>query len=243
MCIVEKEDLRTPLKTSKHVVAFLDMLGASSRIEKDQDATLNEIYELYKSTIEIAEKNCSIGRLEGIKIKIFSDNIIIAKELPSDRYEREQDICNVLWWCSLFQNRAISNDFGWLLRGGITIGDFYIDKLMVWGKALLLAHELEKKVAKDPKIVIDDTIVPELRSSRRMIKLIVQDDDSKYFLHFMNMWPLIGSAAKDGFEKIKSGTLPLCDDGVCKKLRWHMNYVNKCLDDIEPESGQRLEWF
>jgi len=238
--INEKLNLKAPFKTSEHIVAFLDMLGATSRMNKDQDVTLNEIHDLYSSTIKIAKENCLLGDLEGIKIKIFSDNIIIAKELPSNQSEREVGISDVLWWCTLFQNRAISNDFGWLVRGGITIGDFYIDDLMVWGKALLTTVDLEKKMAKDPKIVIDTTILPIIRSYKKTTRLVVQDDDGKYILNFMDMWPLVGESAKKGFEIIKSKALPLYDDDLHKKLRWHMNYVNKNLDILEPDSGQRL---
>jgi len=234
---------KTPLKTSEHIVAFLDMLGATSRVKKDQDATLNEIHALYSTTIKIAKENCLLGDLEGIKIKIFSDNIIIAKELSPNPSERKVGIIDVLWWCALFQNRAISDDFGWLVRGGITIGDFYIDNLMVWGKALLTTVELEKKMAKDPKIVIDTTILPIIRNYKKTNQLVIQDDDGKYILNFMDMWPLVGESVKKGFEIIKSKALPLYDDDLHKKLRWHMNYVNKYLDILEPDSGQRLSMW
>lgn len=239
----ENLSLKTPFKTSEHIVAYLDMLGAKSRTKQDQDATLNEIHDLYSNTIKIARDNCLLGDLEGIKIKIFSDNVIVAKELSSDSAEREESVSDVLWWCTLFQNRAISGEYGWLVRGGITIDNFYLDDLMVWGKALLTTVDLEEKTAKDPKIVIDTKILPIIREYKKLIRLVEQDDDGKYILNFMDMWPVTGKSAKEGFEKIISATLPLYDDDVYKKLRWHMNYVNKHLDALEPDSDQRLVWF
>lgn len=51
---------------------------------------------------------------------------------------------------------SVSNSVGWLVRGGITIGDFYIDDMFVWGAALVKAYELEEKIAVYPRVILDE---------------------------------------------------------------------------------------
>lgn len=43
------------------------------------------------------------------------------------------------------QELTVNNSVGWLLRGGIAIGQLFIDDVMVWGDALLKAYYLENK--------------------------------------------------------------------------------------------------
>ena len=59
---------------------------------------------------------------------------------------------------------AASDSVGWMLRGGVAIGQLYIDEVMVWGKALLTAYELEDKVANYPRVIIDEDVVNEISS-------------------------------------------------------------------------------
>lgn len=61
-----------------------------------------------------------------------------------------------------FQELSVSDSVEWLLRGGISIGQLFIDDVMVWGEALLNAYYLEDKVANYPRIIIDKNIVSEI---------------------------------------------------------------------------------
>ena len=47
-----------------------------------------------------------------------------------------------------FQELSASDSVGWLLRGGISIGQLFIDDVMVWGEALLKSYYLEDKIAR-----------------------------------------------------------------------------------------------
>lgn len=52
---------------------------------------------------------------------------------------------------------------GFFVRGGIAIGELYIDEDIVFGDALLEAHRIESEVARDPRIVLSGTIGPYLQ--------------------------------------------------------------------------------
>ena len=66
-----------------------------------------------------------------IQFKIFSDNIIIAKRVSEDKEQRMKDIRSLLMCAGHLQELAASDSVGWMLRGGITIGQLFIDDVMV----------------------------------------------------------------------------------------------------------------
>ena len=148
-------------KTEDYIVAYIDMLGMTNRIKKEKDnLTLNILHNLYTFSVDLTKVVALEGQKE-IQFKIFSDNIIVAKKLATEPEQRVHDIENLLLCVRGIQVDTASDCVGWLLRGGITIGKFYIDDVMVWGEALLRSYALEDKVANYPRIVLDDCVVQE----------------------------------------------------------------------------------
>lgn len=219
-------------KTKQYIVAYLDILGATSRIndKSRQDDALNLLHNLYTMILELASKN-GIKKYADIKFKIFSDNIIIAKEICSNDEKTNDDILILLNCVSNFLCSSVGESVSWLIRGGITIGDFYIDDTIVWGAALVRAYELEDKIAFYPRVVLDNSIVNAL--SKTNSDYLRQDTDGLYFLNYMSIWSFSGEIVQTAFEKMKSeaiqndGTYP---DKIFQKLCWHKNYVNRELD-------------
>jgi hypothetical protein len=223
-------------KTSQYIVAYLDILGASSRMSQNIDSQLvplNKLHNLYVFVTELTEKSIGIKLFKGIRFKIFSDNIIIAKKLSSDPSERIKGIFSLLNCVSHFQISSVGVSVGWLVRGGITIGDFFIDNTMVWGPALLRAYELENNIAIYPRVVIDHDIISELNSNKEASDYLLLDFDGVTFLNYMCIWHYAGVVVKGGFEKMKMEVKKIYNsypDKVYQKLYWHMNYVNCELD-------------
>lgn len=221
-------------ETSTYVVAYLDILGVASRMKTDnQIEPLNKLYNLYRFHIDFFDVERGIKRYADIKFRIFSDNIIIAKKLSSDKQGRMHDVENLFYCVSSFAHSAIGDGVGWLIRGGITIGNFYIDDVIIWGSALLRAYELENTIANYPRIVIDSSIISELRQYGNIHDFILTDIDGISYLNYMHTWHFAGQRVKNGFEKMKSeakkpdGSYP---DKIFQKLVWHMNYINNELD-------------
>lgn len=218
--------------TSQYIVAYLDVLGVVSRMNTDrgvQMLSLNKLYNLYKSVMELTEKDGGIKNLEGIEFQIFSDNIIISKKLSSTSMDRIQDIKSVLNCVSHFQISSVGSGVGWLVRGGITIGELFIDNTMVWGSALLRAYELENNIAIYPRVAIDASIVSELQKNQETAEYLLLDYDGIYFLNYMSIWHFAGEIVKNGFEKIKDEVRKAdgsYTDRIYQKLVWHMNYIN-----------------
>jgi len=223
-------------KTSLYIVAYLDILGIASRMSQEKESQilpLNKLQNLYKSTIELTSKTNGIKSLRGIKFKIFSDNIVITKKLSLNSSERIFDILSVLMCVSHFQISSVGDSVGWLVRGGITIGELFINNTMVWGSALLRAYELEKNIAIYPRVVIDFNMLTELKSNKDVTDYLLLDFDGIFFLNYMHLWYYAGEIVMNGFEIMKSevrkpnGSYP---NKIYQKLYWHMNYINRELD-------------
>lgn len=126
-------------KTDTYIVAYIDLLGMTNRIKgADGRLVMNKLYNLYTFSMKLT-KDIQIEENQDIQFKIFSDNIIIAKKLSAETGQRKRDISSLLMCAGHFQQLTVSDSVGWLLRGGISIGQLFIDDVMVWGDALLKA--------------------------------------------------------------------------------------------------------
>lgn len=218
-------------ETEEYIVAYLDILGATNRIKENkaaQDASLNLLYNLYKQIQNLASEN-GIKKFADIKFKIFSDNIIIAKKISDDI---NNDVLSLLGCVSNFLCSSVGDSVGWLVRGGITIGDFYIDDMVVWGSALVRAYELEDKIAVYPRVVLDENVVDIITIIDA--DYVRRDTDGQCFLNYMTIWSYAGEFVQAAFEQMKAeamkkdGTYP---DKIRQKLWWHKNYINQALDE------------
>lgn len=217
-----------------YAVAYLDILGITNQIKSNKEVqldALNTLQNLYTSILELADPQKGIKKYEHIQFKIFSDNIIIVKQLSQN--DEANDVVSLLNCVSNFLCSAVGDSVGWLVRGGITIGDFYIDDTIVWGPALLRTYELEDKIAIYPRIILDEIVINALSSSTIKNDFVRVDKDGFRFLNYMDIWHFSGQIVSAAFENMKAGarkadgTYP---DKVLQKLSWHMNYINTELD-------------
>lgn len=216
--------------TDTYIVAYIDLLGVTNKIISDeQQLAMNKLYNLYTFTIDIT-KAIQTEEIKDIQFKIFSDNIIMAKRLSTEVTQRKQDIKSLLMCAGHFQELSASDSVGWLLRGGISIGQLFIDDIMVWGEALLKSYYLENMVANYPRIIIDRNVVSEIDKDNLLCGYLRKDFDNLYFLNFLNDCHFCGEALMNGFQMIIKEANKNIDDKIYQKLSWHMNFVNSELD-------------
>lgn len=144
------------LTYKRYAIAYIDILGTKKAIEslnsKDLIQRFNNVFLIEKAIIENDLFN---EKHKSVKVKIFSDNICIAVEIKDSDKEHEK-----LAWlasdCRDFQRHVFKNYGNFLIRGGITIGDLYIDDTFVLGPGLIDAYKLESQKAKFPRIIVDE---------------------------------------------------------------------------------------
>ncbi|MGL4736314.1 MAG: hypothetical protein ACRCW2_02555, partial [Cellulosilyticaceae bacterium] len=81
---------------------------------------------------------------------------------------------------------------GLFVRGGLSMGDFYINEDIVFGPALLDAHHTESQTACYPRIVLDDQTAQKLKYFMSQSDQGIQNDkifidqDGQWFLNYLN---------------------------------------------------------
>lgn len=219
-------------ETSQHIVAYLDILGVAARMSEgyeSQKLAMNKLHNLYTFSMEISKKIDMEGYSD-IKFKIFSDNIILVKKLSEQSNKRLLDIKVLLNCVSDFQCSAAMDSVGWLVRGGISIGELFIDETMVWGEALLRAYDLESNSAIYPRILLDSSVISNIGSDKELTEYTQQDFDNLYFLNYLHIQHFGGQFLKNGFQMMLDELNGKISARIYQKLCWHMNYVNRELD-------------
>ena len=192
------------LKQTPHIVAFLDFLGATEKMksEKDGDEFLQEIFTVYNFARHVLEKT-EKKQEKKLKVKIFSDNIFIAKEIEDPRDPRKlYDIYTEVEQFSLlmYSDALLCKN---LMRGAISLGTLYMDDNFIFGEALINAHDAESKIANYPRIVVDKNIWTNFELPDRE-GLVRQDVDGELYLS-----PFWGVPKISENDKVKANVLLL----------------------------------
>lgn len=227
-------------KTEKYIVAYLDLLGITNRMRtiKQQELQMNKLHNLYTFSMDIT-KEILIEENKEIQFKIFSDNIIIAKKLSNIKEQRIKDIRSLFICTGRFQELAASDSVGWMLRGGITIGELFIDNIMVWGEALIKAYYLENNIANYPRVIIDENIMNEIIDCEELKDYIYKDFDGLYFLNYLCNCHFCGQTLMKGFELMKEEVGYQYNERIKQKFNWHMNFINGELDRKNDKKDKR----
>ena len=154
--ITEARTPKTNYKTTRYCVAYLDMLGGKKIICNDDTSEhLNKINMIYGDAIYEA-KSIAKEADSPIFVKIFSDNLLLAIQTDDDKTRTE----NIEKIISVVNNivQEVSAYYGYLMRGAITEGDFFHNDIIVYGKALVEAVEMEEKYAIYPRVIVKEEI-------------------------------------------------------------------------------------
>ncbi len=131
-------------------VAFIDVLGFSALVERDDKKKLNTYFRVVESTFDIFDFNKA-----EMKKYIISDSIIL---IANDSLENFKLLLSAI---SNLQSSLAYFDI-WV-RGGVSFGPVYTDdqKNIIVGKGYIQAYHLEME-AKYPRVIIDPRIIAKL---------------------------------------------------------------------------------
>lgn len=170
------------------IVCAIDILGFSQMtVNSCKNGSGNKLLREINYLIN-KNKQCIIpNKYSQGKIKIFTDNMVVAYPINDDgRAELDEILNNVAEYQF---NLALE---GLFVRGGISVGEFYINEDIVFGPALLDAHHTESQLACYPRIVLDDKTVKRLQNYinhyDRMPEdyIILIDTDGRWFISYLN---------------------------------------------------------
>ena len=141
--------------TARHCVAYLDVLGAKKFMAENSDKFLNDLNSIYFDAVnDVIATGFVTG--ETVEVKIFSDNILLAIKTGDNPEEAKGKITKILNVAANIYNNALWH--GYLMRGAVTVGDFFQNDVFVYGKALVDAVSMEENIAIYPRIVVNELL-------------------------------------------------------------------------------------
>ena len=135
----------------RRVVIFYDVLGWQSHIERAAK-TKEDVNLLRRVVLKMVRAPRMRKDLE-IRVSTFSDNVVISQK-PGPNTPK------LMMQLAIFQLASAVS--GFLLRGGITVGDLIHEDEVVFGPGLNRAYYLESKIANFPRFVLDPNCIQEL---------------------------------------------------------------------------------
>lgn len=184
------------------VVAFVDILGYKELVENsskkgDAEELLRKLHRALKESNEHVNPRYSNVFHNDLKkdfsaFRAFTDNIVIGHPIQEGSLG-EAELGEVFRELSRFQMGLAME--GFFVRGGISIGDLYMDDAAVFGPALIEAYNAERMLARDPRIVLADSARSAVRDHleyyavpehAQHVQDIREDADSQYFVHYLN---------------------------------------------------------
>lgn len=181
----EKEMSNNALKTSEYFVAYVDILGASELMKKNDVVFLKNLKTIFEDVLYNIKTFKDFKDINvDIKARIFSDNIIFAVKKTSCDKDDFTNLYFLTVCVADFQKRCLL-EHSILLRGGLSVGQLCITDNFVFGSALVRAYFLESNIAIYPRIIIDDDLLSECRWINLYDDLKYIDFDGCYFVNYL----------------------------------------------------------
>lgn len=182
----------------KMLVIFIDLLGSQNNQEFDFKYLIHRNFHEELKQNEERQKNLD-HVIYNRKIYSFSDCAYIFYYYKEEIEESRKDD-NRLIFTALF-NTSISIlkilQTGNLIRGGIAFGDVFLDEIGFFGPAVDKAYNIESKQAKNPCIMIENSIGKsifnhQLSSEEEVLYImamlepprLIFSEDNNYFLNY-----------------------------------------------------------
>ena len=156
----------------EHIVAFVDYLGFSAAIDSSDEASRATILRQLVS-LAAMRGNFYVEKIDPKRTRLraaistFSDNIVISYSVPGLMAEGGRSradalslaIGQIAGTIGRHAYEALRN--GFLIRGGLTVGNLYHANGVVFGEALVDAYRIESTTSIYPRVVISPSIVKE----------------------------------------------------------------------------------
>ena len=165
-----------------YVVAYLDLLGSEKKIENDKDYLFfNAVKHLYHDVLSLLDDVDA----PHVRVKVFSDNIVFARKVTDNLENKIVNLHQMTCIAAMFQLYALVK-CNFMLKGGISLGEFYVDDTMIWGKGLVEAFKLESdKKHFHPTIHIGGYAKDIILTNRNRFPVV--SGDNEMFIDYLQM--------------------------------------------------------
>jgi hypothetical protein len=236
----------------RRIVLFVDFLGFKEHVARTQSEP-KHLQRLIGAMDAIGEIGANIADFHrSQKVTQFSDNVVVSYEVND--HSAVFDLLSEIAFTTIDLVER-----GFLLRGGVTVGEMLHTKKHIVGPAMVEAARLEQKVANSPRILIDPAVLEVAKANgngeeaRYAADYMTEDEDGKYFFDYVSWRSVIAVTGgdNDGYpaylqkigEILKVG-LGHSDAAVVEKYLWLYGKYAKSLagfDAMPPNHAYRAE--
>ena len=231
-------------KTTTSIVAFIDILGSSEAIKNDADSSLQMMHDAYVEAVSIFQSLFEGNKRIQPSVKIFSDKIVVS--VPRNGESGHGAFCAIAMISAIIQVQFLKH--GLLTRGGVASGSFFADNMMVWGMALVKAHNLENSIAVYPRIVIDPELISDLDLANpnsefnKTQEWIEQGDDGIFMIDYLNKYLQNKEVFMLSLMRLADSKIAeYCNTNnikACQKWLWFLNRIKEKLFLEGNEGGE-----
>lgn len=247
------------MQYNKIVVIFIDILGSKEMTAFSQKY---EIHKLFHSSVRESQNRQGSEHLSHVvydrKLFSFSDCAYITyfykDNIPEERKDDRSLLQVALYNTSILITKIASH--GYLVRGGVSFGDAFVDEDGCFGPAVEEAYLLESKYADYPRILLSEMAgrlqydyETEIQSSpgvakfngmiRDRVARIVNCDGEHFYLNVFYHLEMEGGLNYDENEitlesiksllkrKISADLIRFKNDSkITTKLKWFEDYIS-----------------
>jgi len=182
-------------KLKNSYCVFMDILGFSRLSQKaffdgQGEPLLIKIHKALTSQEKDFTPDSSPGFPPDWHAKFFTDNLVVGQIITSE--DGESEFGFIILQMMIYQARLAME--GLFVRGGVSIGDLFIDDNTVFGPSLIQAYRIESQIAQEPRILLSDEVFEILKSQMEYYKHqfdspqnnhILIDSDGKPFVNYL----------------------------------------------------------
>ena len=189
----------------KRLVLFMDILGFKQITE--EAVCEPEIIDRVKSAIKMMTTNFNESAHQSSRVVThFSDSVVVSIKVDEE--------AGVFWLIADLAHIVLNMTLrGFLIRGGIAVGDLVHNEDVIMGPAMNEAYRLESQIALNPRVILSEEV---LKLSKRYRKnghspeeeenyvkgFLKKDNDGHYFMDFLSMDAVMTAAGAEIEEYI-----------------------------------------
>ena len=190
--LISSYDADAPVDYETRAVAFFDVLGWRHAVDNSaidpeiRRKLLNVVWSFAVRTKSYVEED-TVDCPSHDEFSQFSDSLIV-----SFPYSDARDLHRLLKFVTEFQTTMLFE--GLPIRGGVTVGPLFHSGAFAFGPAMNAAYHLESKVAKYPRVVIDQKLAGDVELISLMIPkhwpFVVNDADDYFSTDFLTAYAM-----------------------------------------------------
>ncbi|MFP7473406.1 hypothetical protein SFC55_20575 [Niallia taxi] len=242
------------------VVCFIDILGFQSLgLEAIKNGKGNEFLRDIHSSLTKAKISITSYELLPAKVKVFTDNVVIGWPIMGDG---EGELGSTFLNLSEYQ-LSLALD-GYFIRGGISVGEHFMDEETVFGPELIKSYELESNVAVYPRVILSAESKKNVKQFAKFYgdqkdspfyTEVLEDLDGEWFLNYLyilidrfedeiaeNDYTALYTYLERHKQRIEESLLKYAGNyKLLKKYAWIANYHNYFCDEFVLIGGNKFK--